>query len=262
MNLPACPFWSLTDIATLNYCWNNMNKWPNNDYIFICEWTIPLNTVLRRTGVLCSQGWNGLCRDLQFISSASAVVPTGCALSFWVTHWGELRAAVCVCVQSALDQTEMNLMRVCVCALEDRSETELLRVLLCPTQRRLQNKPGAMLTTTHTGSHTHTHTRSLSHTQKHARSLISTLSLWLRFSCNHQSDHTAGVVTLCRYLMFNIKVLIQHNNHWSHKRLEIRHSFPEVFTSLTYPVASQTSASALGLYSSEEGKVAEFGKHQ
>lgn len=62
-----------------------------------------------------------------------------------------------MCVQSALDQTEMNLMRVCVCALEDRSETELLRVLLCPTQRKLQNKPGAMLTTTHTGSHTHAH---------------------------------------------------------------------------------------------------------
>lgn len=113
--------------------------------------------MLRRTGVLCSQGWNGLCRDLQFISSAGATVPTGRALSFWVTHWGELRAAVWVCVHSALDQTEMNLMRVCVCALEDRSETELLCVLLCPTQRRLQNEPGAMLTTTHTGSHTHTH---------------------------------------------------------------------------------------------------------
>ncbi len=114
----------------------------------------------------------------------------------------------------------------------------------------------------HTHTHTHTHTRSLSLTQKHACSLISTLSLWLRFSFNHQSDHTAGVVTICRYLMYDIKVLIQHNNHWSHKRLEIRHTFPKVFACLTHPVASQTSASALGLYSSEEGKVAEFGKHQ
>lgn len=39
-------------------------------------------------------------------------------------------------------------------------------------------------------------------------------------------------------------------------------SFPEVFAHFTYPVATQACACALGLYSPEEGKVAEFGKHQ
>jgi len=38
--------------------------------------------------------------------------------------------------------------------------------------------------------------------------------------------------------------------------------FPEVFAHLTHPVAAQASACALSLYSPEEGKVTEFGKHQ
>lgn len=172
MNLPVSPFRSLTDMATLNCCWNNMrmSKWPTNDRIsFVSE--LSFQTVLRRTGVLCSQGWNWLCTDLQFISSAGAAVPMGCALSFWVTHMGELRAAA-VC---AFDQTEMNLMCVYVFVLWKTDQKQSCCMSYCALLK------GDCRKSLEPCWQQHTHTLTVTYTKTRSQSHFHALSLTPRF---------------------------------------------------------------------------------
>lgn len=92
----------------------------------------------------------------------------------------------CVCVHSVFDQAEM-----CVfvhCKTYQKQSCCVSYCALLKGDCRMSLKPCWQQHTA--GSHAHTH--SLPHTQKHTRSLISTVSLWLCFSCNHQRHRTAG----------------------------------------------------------------------